>query len=342
MLSSERYQFLDQDGQDHLPSESELKAVRADGKIPIAILDAMVCMNIVSLVDGKVLKEPQLQRTQNLLTYFKIHDRSIDVLGSFGLMELCTNKKSLEINKTKFYEMGGKLFYALSLDPQSVIDRNFKIGGSFPVSENEIERYDSVKPLLTLSYCNLLKIREIAKKHRTEALAEKAIQEYYDWMDTQVDCIAQIELQLALLIIGGNACQPMIALDNPNSAKDKIVHTILGTVWDLFHHRIIGTYSNSMVINGMAHKTLFVTEDKNLSILWNGIKLEQVIMENNHITNSLHSSERRYKNINENFLRQLESRGIQRRLSQMFQTRGDRSDLNFIEQEIIKLEDCIV
>jgi hypothetical protein len=339
MLSSERYQFLDQDGSDHLPTENELNTIKANGKIPIAILDAMVCMNIVSLIDGKLSKETQLSKTQNLLTYFRIH--RIDVLGSFGIMELCTNKKSLKVDRTKFYQMGGKIEYAYTLDPESVVGMNFRIGGSVPIPDNEIEQYESIKPLLTLSYCNLLKIREIAQGNRKRAFAEKAIQEYYDWMDNQINCISAAEFQLALLIFGNNTCQPMIALDKPNSDKDEIIKDILGTVWDLFHYRSISTYSNSMEINGAMHKTFFVTEDEDLSTLLNGLKLEQVIKENDHITNSLHSSQRQYKNLNEDFLRRLEVRGIQRRVNQIFQTRGNRADMNFIDQEIVKLEDSI-
>jgi hypothetical protein len=341
MLLNERYKFIDQDGEDHLPSERELKAWRLEGKTPIAVLDTMVCLNIINLVDGKSLPTPQLHKTQHLLTYFKIHDLSFDVLGSFGVMELCVNKRTFEINKEKFCQTGGKLKYALTLDPYTVVARNFQ-PELITNSETEIQQYHNVVgPLVTLSYCNLLKIREIARRHRKAFSAERAIEEYYEWMDKKINCICGSELQLALMIIGDKMCQEMIALDNPNTAKAKIINTILGTAWDLYHHRTICTYSNAIAIEGVRYKTLFVTEDANLSALLKGVKLESVEKDGDHIKTTKHSTEREYKNLGDLFLNKLQERSIRRCLEKLFY--GDKgTDMDLINQEIKNLEELIL
>lgn len=281
------YFVVDENGESELPTFLQAQESRRNGRRPILFLDSSVCMEIVRFVDYK--RKANVDRYKLLHFHTYIRKNKSEVTPLLGLIELCTNKETFQIDEKKFIDFKHKIDFWKELPAKMINGYNFDYDRDYFIYKDiNLREYRSVeifRPMLLQSYCCLLKIRYLAITHGlNKKVALKNIEYFIDWMETDLGKIMGIEYKIAINIFGGlTAFRKMIGIDNTIDDVKKIVW---GTSWDIFHSRIS---CNSHRISRMLKDNIisyFVTKDTVLYKLLSEIALKIVINAPTHSTST--------------------------------------------------------
>jgi hypothetical protein len=265
------YNCIDEKGVREFPTQEEINSIKGKNITPILILDSCVCFDIIKFVESKSkLQSKEQNLVENFLVFQKLVD--IDILGSFGILELSLGGKQFKYDSQKFLDFGNKFLTGLELNIDQILSNKPIIPRS-ETAEFE-EHHSTIYPLLQASYASLLKLRLLAMEGTSKKNSFQLLEKYISWLKNELDCIMGLELDLAANIFGGNdSFRPMLALK-----KDVNIPRVLwGTAWDFCHHRLVCQFSNIYEINGIKHKTYFITKDNILSLLMKETSLEVVL-----------------------------------------------------------------
>lgn len=327
-----KYNCINETGLVDYPSEIELKSLKSNGVLPIVVLDSCVCFDIIKFVENnKRLNEIDIEKVQSFLCYQK--ESKIDVLGSFGVLELSLQGKKFALDEEKFVDFGNLLMTGLKLSAEEIRLRQI---GKIERQDWEIQHnHFSFLNLLKHSYVSLLKLRSLAQQELGGRFAIKMLEQYIDWQKNELDCILGLELHLAIHIFGGSdRLRKMIGL-----GKDKDFKRVLwGTAWDFLHYRLICQFSNIYEIQGIKHRTFFITKDNVLTHLLQETKLEAVFMDKKQYLRTMFTSSselKHFKKSNESLMEMCNDLIKERGLS----TDDIKLSLSDLEELIGKLEE---
>lgn len=277
MNSEIEYNFFDFLKSEELPSIYEVLGHLVQGITPVLVLDSCICLDIINYIDGKKTDNNTAKKVINLFEY--AGNSKIDILGSFGVLELSHNRNNYSINVNKFSDFGNKIEFAIHLPIQKLKARDFS---SFVKKEiTSKEDIFPLAPILNNTYCSLLKIRELRNNNPKKTNATSNFLDFLRWLETDLDIILSTEIELAKLIFAGeNNFLPMIGL---KSDKTLAKRQLWGTAWDIMHYRINTQYSSTIPLNGIQNKPYFVTNDKNLIKLSKRLTNKAVVKSGNEI-----------------------------------------------------------
>lgn len=269
----ENYCYVDQHGDRTLPSKHEISEIRNNGLTPLLILDSNICLDIIKLVSHKTNARIDKKRLFNLLEY--VQKTKIEITPLTGLIELCYNTSSFQINEEKFWDMNNKIDFVKSFPIKFLkkcdfdYAKNYRLHDTPKLQKNDIE---SFKPMLNTSYACLLKIRDISLNGMKINQAESNTMEFLEWCERDLGIIMGLEIQLALKFFSTpNDFRKMLWIDGN---KDEIKKKLWGTSWDIFHSRISCNSINfSKMIKERRH-TIFATNDTALHKLLATMNLE--------------------------------------------------------------------
>lgn len=256
-----QYKFFDALKSTELPSLSEVINFKLNGITPVLVLDSCVCLDIINYIDNKSINETSLQKIINLFTYRE--NSMIDVLWSFGVLELSHNRKNYCIDAIKFSDFLNKIEFAMSLSLENIINKNFT--GFVNEKKESKENIFPILPMLNSTYCCLLKIREIKIANPKKIYATKNFLKFMEWMENELNIISSTEIELAKLIFcGHNNFLTMIGMK-----KDKVLakRQLWGSAWDILHYRINIQYLSTVPLDGIQNQPYFITNDGNLIML---------------------------------------------------------------------------
>ncbi|ADR23464.1 hypothetical protein MATR_26840 [Marivirga tractuosa] len=253
------FHYLSELGEIALPNQQKLTEISEKNEQPIIILDSCVCLDIITLIKHKKSARVDKIKIFNLIEY--IQKNNIEAIPIFALIELCYDKSTFEIQEDKLWDIKNKIDFALKYPIKRLKKLNFDYNQNFIPSKNPKLLVTSIAPLasnLNLYYAGLLKIREISNNGLKNELAEKNIQKFIQWM-INLDLFLGLEYSLALAIFGGDSkLRSMIKL---GSTPEKVIKSLWGSAWDLFHARIS---CNAPELNKIFQKStypIFATRD---------------------------------------------------------------------------------
>lgn len=259
----EHYNFIDFKGGLSTPDNQDFIKHWMDGRTPIIVLDACVCLDIVKFVNkNKFSTDFELQRVKNFLLYSI--SVNCDFLSSFGILELAIERPNFSIDSEKFESMGEKILFALSLDKEEIESQNFKFASLGKVKD-ELRSATIFLPMLLASYCTLLMSHIIGKSERKRENSKRKILLLVDWLVNEFGTFMMIEFHLAKKAFFNNKeLWRMLWLDgNPELTKQKL----FGTAWDIMHYRLNCQYAAFNKIDGRNHHPYLVTKDWRLNVL---------------------------------------------------------------------------
>jgi hypothetical protein len=275
-MTKSNYYCFSEKGEVLLPNLLEINQSILNGIKPIIFMDSCVCLQIIKLVDyGKKATEIDKEKIFNLKEY--VQKNSIELSPLFGIMELCSKKENLDVQKLWDFKHRIDFFLLIPLKNLKQMNYDFKRDYIKFKSDNLDlgSPYSDVKSFQLNTYSSLLKIRLIGKESLLKKDFEKNCNQLIDWMESDLKIILGIEYKLAVSIFGGNTeFRKMLGIDsNPEKAK-KI---LLGTTWDIFHSRISTNSSMISKILGENLNPFFLTNDKNLFKLFKSLGLSMII-----------------------------------------------------------------
>lgn len=258
------YYFISENGKIELQNwpDIDLQNIDAEER-PILVLDSSVCMDIVDLINKKESCKADKVKIFNLIAYAQIN--KIEHFALYALLELSYDRTTLKINEEKFFDYKNKLDYAFgypikrlkNFDYDFIRDYGDFVNPEFR-SKNIIVALKADQMLR--SYAALLKICEISQNGLRAEKAEKNIVAFIEWMVNDLGVILGFDYMLALQIFGGNTeYGRMLNLGGKN--KDKVLSTLSGTAWDLFHAKMSCNRNQlSKIIEDKVYP-VFVTND---------------------------------------------------------------------------------
>ncbi len=288
MILQRNFYILTYEGEDILPDSVDKKVLIEQGKEIAMYLDANVCFDILSYFNGIELKPDKLINIETIILFCQ-HNK-VTVVPKFGSVELAFNRKSRQIDISKFQDMVNKITYTFDTPYSKGIKLNER---AYPyyveVGQKDIDTFNTFLPLLLLSYTTLLKLYIICKENNpNKGNIRSNLKRFCDWCDKELNISMASEIQLAVKIFGGvSDFRKMIALDK-NAGADEILRIIWGTAFDFFHLRIIHFAGISSEINLHSY---FITQDENIFSLFKTCKLEKAITTKNYIALSMLSSD---------------------------------------------------
>lgn len=265
------YLFFDFLNGVELPSALDVQISLLNGVTPVLVLDSCVCFDIINYLDGKSVKADKIDKIINLFRYAE--KSKIDILGSFGALELSFNKKSLSVDRQKFSDFGNKLEYFMHLPVKSIINKDF-----YKFKHKDLmlsKQMDGFLDMLLRSYCVLLKIRVLKLNKPGKINAVNNYLDLLDWMENDMDLIMVSEAELGKLVFAGDNF--MLKMLGMKKDKRQAKRELWGTAWDLFHYRINTQYAPTVEMNGILNKPFFVTEDERLVKLSTQMKNRAVV-----------------------------------------------------------------
>lgn len=261
----DNFHFVSDYGKRQLPTKSEIEQILENqGENVLLILDSSICLDIVNLVKHKKNAHCDKGKIFSLINF--IQKNEVEYFTLYALLELCYDRNTLKIQSDKFFDFKNMIDYVFQYPLKKIkrFDYNFHTDCLF-FSNTEIKS-DALKLIIdeniNLYYAGLLKICEIGQKGLNRTKAEENIQEFINWMESDLNVILGLEYYLALEIFGGNnKLKSMIKLD---SSKEKILKATWGTAWDLFHSKMsINKEQLSQLVDRKVYP-IFATKDSYL------------------------------------------------------------------------------
>jgi len=320
--NQEEFYCFNETGQCSLPSKSEVLELKQKGIKPVAFLDSNVCLNIIKLVDyGKNATNCNRRKTLHLKE--NISKSDIRINGLFGILELC--EKDGHFLNDKYRDFKYRLDFFEQIPNKHLnkgnydFRRDFHLMKEVPDFANANSFYEKLS-ILQLSYCCLLKIRQLALKSTKKNNAKSNIDAFTQWMVNDLGLMLGIEYKLAMSVLGGRTeFRKMIGLDDKSSsAKQKIK----GSVWDIFHSRYCMHNTNISKHLGENISAYFVTNDYNLFILLSKYSLTGILDPGDDSgTTSWYNTDFDYPHLDDDFL----EKSTKKMLNLMY----DRLKVNF-------------
>jgi len=242
-----------------MPELTDLREIKSFGKSLFFVLDSCMCLEIIKLADHKKKAKINHRLLLNFLDLFKRSKARLFSLG--GLVELCTDHYSKEIDSEKFYDFFHRIKMIEILPIKHIRNFNYDYANYLTTANFKIpSRLHGFDDMLLPTYCCLLKLRELALKNSTrKEFMEKNLITYIEWMENILEIMMGVEFRLGTKIFGGDTeFRKMIHLDGkPSEVKKKII----GTAWDICHYRLFSSPENLSVVVGEDAFPIFVTKD---------------------------------------------------------------------------------
>jgi hypothetical protein len=306
----ERYYTLYEKGETTFPSQLDIQEFEKHGIQPMLLLDSSICLDSVIFADYKRKAKVDKTKLINYLEY--VHKTPIEIISFLGILELCHNQQTMEIDIDRFRDFKNRINFLEQL-PLKIINscqfdfqRDYKILNKLNFETNSI---DTFKPLLLNTYCCLLKIRELSLNGLGKEKAKKNIENYIDWTANDLGRMMGIEQQLAMNVFGGtDEFRAMIALDGN---KQKTKKMLWATSWDIFHFRISCNNIKISKYLGKNIHSIFVTKDFNLYKLISQLNLTAIFDDSNEgITTSIIMASYEYKHFEPSYVDTLNNKII--------------------------------
>lgn len=229
-------------------------------KKTLLVLDSSVCLDIINVVNKKPITKISKRKVFELIKYSQ--KKSMPIFEIFALLELSINKRTHQLDEKKFFDFSKKIKFAFGIHLKDLKKNNF----NFSIKSNtDIEIHNNFTAFveqISVYYCALLKIREIASKGLGKQRAKKNIFELLDWMELKLGIILGLEYQLAFQIFGGNTGFNSMIKENSN--KERTLRALWGSAWDLFHARVSRNSRQLSEIVSENVNSIFITNDKKL------------------------------------------------------------------------------
>lgn len=261
----ENFYFVSDYGKRALPSKTEITQIleNNDEKI-LLVLDSSICMDIVNLVKHKKSAHCDKNKIYNLIDF--VQKNKVEHFTLFALLELCYDRNTLELQSEKYFDFKNMIDYAFQYPLKKFKKYEYNFLTDCIFFGNPEFKSDAIKILISerinLYYAALLKICEIGQKGLSASRAEKSIQEFIDWMEIDLNVILGLEYSLALEIFGGNT--KLISMIKLGATKEKILKSIWGTAWDLFHGRMSCNKEQISILLDKKVYPIFATKDSYL------------------------------------------------------------------------------
>ncbi len=242
-----------------MPELTELRDIKSLGKSLFFVLDSCMCLELIKLADHKKKAKISHKLVFNFLDLVKRSKARLFPLG--GIVELCTDHDSKEIDSEKFYDFFHRIKMIEILPIKHIRNFNYDYANYLTAADFKIpSRLNGFDDMLLPTYCCLLKLRELALINSTRKdCMEKNLIAYLEWMENILEIIMGVEFRLGTKIFGGDTeFRRMIHLDGkPSEVKKKI----MGTAWDICHYRLFSSPENLSVVVGEDAFPVFVTKD---------------------------------------------------------------------------------
>lgn len=228
------------------------------------VLDSSVCLDIINVIRWKKSSHAEKAKIFNLIEHAQKNE--IDWTPIFALLESCYDRKTLAIQEEKLLDFKERIDFAFQFPSKLLKKFSYDFETNYYVLNRPKLENKSIEILvneqLNLHYVALLKICEIAQSGLKRELAEKNIENFIDWMVSDLNIFLGIEYALALRIFGGDS--KFLSMVKLGSSKEKILKAAWGTAWDLFHVRVS---CNRIQLSAMMERKvypIFVTKDVSL------------------------------------------------------------------------------
>lgn len=303
------YKCFTEKGESTLPNDKELIDLALTGRKPLIFIDTNVCLHIARYIDHKKnAKDIDKNKIWNLKKYIEKYD--VELSPFLALLELAYKEDKFDENK--LWDFNDRISFYKLIPFKLLRNYSFDFNINFiPDSKPNLDIFKdqfSLESFYYLTYCSLLKIREIALRNSLNKLnAEKNFFEFQDWLVNDLDIQLGIETRLALNIFGGSTqFRKMVWIDGKKDVKKKII----GSVWDITHARIC---SNNYMASQIFQENLyiyFITNDNNLSTLMNDMEIGGLLDFGREGTTSMIYSDSNHPNFDDNFVKKLKNRSI--------------------------------
>lgn len=262
--SAAHYFFISENGKIKLENWPDIDVDNNDAEESLLlVLDSSICMDIVNLVNKKESCRADKVKIFNLIAYAQIN--KINHFALYALLELSYDRETLKINEEKFFDYKNKLDYAFGYPIERLKNFDYDFIKDYEDFVNPDLRPKNIIAALKAdhmlrSYAGLLKICEISENGLGAEKAEKNIEAFIEWMIDDLGVILGFDYVLALQIFGGNT-QYGRMLKLGSKDKDKVLKTLSGTAWDLFHAKMSCNRNQlSKIVDKKAYP-IFVTND---------------------------------------------------------------------------------
>lgn len=304
------YKCFTEKGESLLPSETELKELQLDDKRPLIFIDTNVCLHIARYIDHKKnAKDIDKNKIWKLKKY--IDKNEVELSPFLALYEL--SYKDIKFDESKFWDFNDRISFFKLSPYKNLRNYNFDFNLNFiPDKKPDLDVFRNVfifEPFYYLSYCCLLKIREISLRNSlSKDNADKNFYEFQDWMINELDIQLGIETRLALNIFGGfTQFRKMVWIDGK---IDILKKKLIGTVWDIIHARFC---TNNYLLSKLLEENLhvyFLTNDTNLTMLMNDMELAGLLDFGRGGATSIIFSESNHPNFSKKFVQELKNKSI--------------------------------
>ena len=251
-LGTRRYYYLGLDGPKRVPTAAQVRGARSRGAVPVFLLDANVCFQLMRVGDGKAQLDHFPEARQLLID---AETSGIDVAPGFGLLELALDKPTHDLDVPEYTARASAVSRALNGQPS---------GTGEPGAESAFHTDatpDSAKvflPIVRYYYGGLLKILELTRRGLSARVAFENLEALTSWMNDSARAISPILLQVGAAVFGGDSqVHPFLRINKKGVDPLAAAAT---AAWDLLYVTVM--QMGTVVPIGAEHQdVIFATDD---------------------------------------------------------------------------------
>lgn len=254
-ISQRRFRYLSLQGVRAAPTAAEVLRSRANGVIPVFLLDANVCFQFMRVGDGKAPLNAFPEARQLLID---ADTSGADIAAAFGLLELALDKPTHELDIAQYHARAEAVMRALHSSSPSVGAAGEQASFRSDASPDSAKAF---LPMIRYLNGGLLKVLELTRRGLSAKVAVENLELLADWMDGTAQMVSPLLLQVGAAIFGGDTrVHPFLRINKKSS--DPVV-AARGAAWDLFYIAVM-QMGTVVPLDSLRQDIILATDDQPL------------------------------------------------------------------------------